>query len=156
MPSGTSSDLTLPELNVQDQVLPLQIDPQQKFSSPPPRYSEASLVKALEAEGIGRPSTYAAIIKTIQDRGYVEQVDRRFYATDKGQIVTEKLVVHFPKIMDLKFTSYMEDELDKIEERAVGPEKISLNSKATQLGVTIILVSTQHHNTIFAFLEAAL
>ncbi|MHC4236272.1 MAG: topoisomerase DNA-binding C4 zinc finger domain-containing protein, partial [Planctomycetota bacterium] len=65
---------------------------------------------------MGRPSTYAAIIQTIQGRGYVEQLDRRFYATDKGQIVTEKLIDHFPKIMDLKFTSYMEDELDKIEE----------------------------------------
>ena len=116
MPTGTSTDLILPEINVGAAVAPLQIDPQQKFSSPPPRYTEASLVKAMESEGIGRPSTYAAIIKTIQDRGYVEQVDARFYATDKGQIVTEKLVEHFPKIMDLKFTSYMEDELDKIEE----------------------------------------
>ena len=116
MSSGPNSDLILPELNVGAAVVPLQIDPQQKFSSPPPRYTEASLVKDLEAEGIGRPSTYAAIINTIQDRGYVEQIDRRFYATDKGQIVTEKLIEHFPKIMDLKFTSYMEDELDKIEE----------------------------------------
>ncbi|HUU84471.1 MAG TPA: type I DNA topoisomerase, partial [Phycisphaerae bacterium] len=111
-----SKDPVLPDLAAGQRVAPLQIDPQQKFTSPPPRYSEASLVKALEAEGIGRPSTYAQIIQTIQDRGYVEQMDRRFFATDKGQIVTEKLVKHFPRLMDVKFTSHMEDELDKIEE----------------------------------------
>ncbi|MHC4063192.1 MAG: type I DNA topoisomerase [Planctomycetota bacterium] len=116
MPSGPGNDLILPDLTVGAALAVLQVDPQQKFTSPPPRYTEASLVKALESEGIGRPSTYAAIIQTIQGRGYVEQLDRRFYATDKGQIVTEKLIDHFPKIMDLKFTSYMEDELDKIEE----------------------------------------
>ena len=114
--SPSNGDLILPEMAVGAPVAPLQIDPQQRFTSPPPRYTEASLVKSLEAEGIGRPSTYAQIIQTIQDRGYVEQIDRRFYATDKGQIVTEKLIQHFPKLMDIKFTSYMEDELDKIEE----------------------------------------
>ena len=116
--AGTSSneDVLLPRLEVGNAVAPLQIDPQQRFTSPPPRYTEASLVKALEAEGIGRPSTYAQIIQTIQDRGYVEQLDRRFHATDKGEIVTEKLIEHFPKLMDVKFTSFMEDELDKIEE----------------------------------------
>ncbi len=111
-----SADLILPELEVGMPVAPLDVDPQQQFTSPPPRYSEASLVKAMEAEGIGRPSTYAAIIQTIQDRGYVEQLDRRFFATDKGQIVTEKLIKHFPDIMNVKFTSHMEDELDKIED----------------------------------------
>lgn len=109
-------DVVLPELQSGRQLGPMQIDPQQQFTSPPPRYSEASLVQAMKAEGIGRPSTYASIIQNIQDRGYVEQIDRRLYATDKGIIVTEKLVEHFPKIMDLKFTSHMEEELDKIEE----------------------------------------
>ena len=66
--------------------------------------------------GIGRPSTYAAIISTIQDRGYVKQEKRAFYATELGTLVTEKLIEHFPKIMDVKFTSHMEDELDKIED----------------------------------------
>jgi DNA topoisomerase-1 len=94
----------------------LQIDPEQQYTSPPPRYTEAALVKKLEAEGIGRPSTYAAIIQTIQDRGYVELVDRKLHPTHRGEIVTKKLVEHFPKIMDVKFTSYMEEELDKIEE----------------------------------------
>lgn len=111
-----TTDVILPALEKGTQMSPLEIDPEQQFTAPPPRFSEASLVKSLEAEGIGRPSTYAAIIKTIQDRGYVEQVDRRFFATDKGEIVTEKLIEHFPKIVDVKFTSHMEDELDKIED----------------------------------------
>ncbi len=111
-----TDDVVLPELETGHEVTSIKLDPEQQYTSPPPRFSEASLVKALEAEGIGRPSTYAAIIQTIQDRGYVEQIDRRMYATDKGQVVTDKLIEHFPDIVDVKFTSYMEDELDKIEE----------------------------------------
>ena len=110
---------TLPALSVGQQVMPLELSPEQKFTAPPPRYTEASLVKALEAEGIGRPSTYAAIIKTIQDRGYVEQEDRKFYPTARGQLVTGKLVAHFPKVMDLRFTSHVEDDLDKIEDKHI-------------------------------------
>ena len=87
------------------------------FTKPPARYTEASLVKALEREGIGRPSTYASIITTIQDRGYVEQKDRKFHATDLGEVVTNKLDEYFPKIMDLAFTRHMEEQLDKIEEQ---------------------------------------
>ncbi|MCP4590008.1 MAG: type I DNA topoisomerase [bacterium] len=113
-PAG--DDLVLPELAKEQQVGVMQVDPQQQFTSPPPRFTEASLVQVLKAEGIGRPSTYASIIQNIQDRGYVEQLDRRLYATDKGIIVTEKLVEHFPKILDVKFTSHMEEELDKVEE----------------------------------------
>ncbi|MHC4445017.1 MAG: type I DNA topoisomerase [Planctomycetota bacterium] len=113
---ASNGEQILPEIKLAQNLWPFDIEPEQQFTSPPPRYNEASLVKRLEAEGIGRPSTYAAIIQTIQDRGYVEQIDRRLYATDKGQIVTEKLVDHFPKVMDIKFTSFMEDELDKIEE----------------------------------------
>ncbi|UCD27906.1 MAG: type I DNA topoisomerase [Planctomycetota bacterium] len=112
----SSSEQILPEMTLKQNLSPFDIEPEQQFTSPPPRYTEASLVKSLEAEGIGRPSTYAAIIQTIQDRGYVEQTDRRLFATDKGAIVTEKLMDHFPKVMDIKFTSFMEDELDKIEE----------------------------------------
>jgi DNA topoisomerase-1 len=93
----------------------LDLNPTQHFTQPPPRYNEASLVKALEKEGIGRPSTYAAIISKIQEREYVEQKERRFYATDTGMHVTDVLVEHFPKVMDLKFTSHMEEELDLIE-----------------------------------------
>jgi DNA topoisomerase-1 len=112
----SSDDQILPALEPGQRVGLLDVDLKQQFTSPPARYTEASLVKTLEAEGIGRPSTYAAIIDTIQSRGYVEQVDRRFAPTALGELVTEKLVQHFPKIMDVKFTSYMEDELDKIED----------------------------------------
>ncbi len=112
----SGDEQTLPPLQPGQVVAPLDISPKQSFTSPPPRYTEASLVKALEAEGIGRPSTYATIIQTIQDRDYVEQIDRRFFATAKGEIVTKKLLAHFPELMDIKFTSQMEEELDKIEE----------------------------------------
>jgi len=105
----------LPKLAEGDPLAPVAVDPTQRFTQAPPRYTEASLVKALEAEGIGRPSTYAAIIQTIQDRGYVEQIDRRFHATDLGMMVTDKLVEYFPDIFDVRFTARMEDELDEIE-----------------------------------------
>ncbi|UCE60025.1 MAG: type I DNA topoisomerase [Phycisphaerales bacterium] len=113
---SNGNELTLPPLDLGQQVSALQIDPQQQYTSPPPRYSEASLVKKLESEGIGRPSTYAAIIQTIQDRNYVDLADKRLFPTSRGEMVTEKLVEHFPRVMDVKFTSYMEEELDKIEE----------------------------------------
>jgi DNA topoisomerase-1 len=113
-PAGKQEDRLLPALAV-DQSLDLhELAPTQHFTQPPPRYSEATLVKALEKEDIGRPSTYAPIIQTIQDRGYVEQKERRFFATTLGMVVTDLLVEHFPKIMDLKFTAHMEDELDDI------------------------------------------
>lgn len=92
-------------------------DAEQHFTKPPARYNEASLVKALEKEGIGRPSTYASIISTIQDRGYVEQRDKKLYATDLGEIVTDKLNEYFPRVMDVAFTRHMEEQLDKIEEQ---------------------------------------
>jgi len=106
----------LPALDEGQQVAPADLTPTQHFTQPPPRYTEASLVKALEAEGIGRPSTYAGIIQTIQDRGYVEQLHRAFRPTDLGTVVTDKLVSHFPKVMDVRFTAHMEDQLDLIEE----------------------------------------
>ncbi len=116
--SGVASDdQLLPELNERQHVYSIEIAPDQSFTQPPPRYTEASLVKALEADGIGRPSTYANIIQTIQDRGYVEQVDRRFYATLLGQVVTDKLIQGFPRVMDIQFTANMESQLDAIEEQ---------------------------------------
>jgi DNA topoisomerase I len=96
----------------------------QHFTQAPPRYSEASLVKKLESLGIGRPSTYAAIISTIQERGYVNQEDRKFFATNLGEVVTDKLVLHFPKIMDAAFTSHMEDELDHVEDATTKSEAV--------------------------------
>ncbi|MBX3385812.1 MAG: type I DNA topoisomerase [Phycisphaeraceae bacterium] len=107
---------TLPKLEEQRPLHPFSIDAAQKFTSPPPRYSEASLIKALESEGIGRPSTYASIIQTIQDRKYVEQIERRLYATDLGEVVTDKLIEGFPRIMDVGYTREMEAELDKVED----------------------------------------
>lgn len=115
----SAEDQTLPSLTEGQAVFPLDIAPEQKFTSPSARFTEASLVKTLEAEGIGRPSTYAAIIQTIQDRGYVEQEDRKFHPTPRGEVVTDKLVAHFPRVMDVRFTSHVEDELDKIEEAHV-------------------------------------
>ncbi|MBN2212456.1 MAG: type I DNA topoisomerase [Sedimentisphaerales bacterium] len=107
----------LPHLEQEQNVFAIKTEPSQHFTTPPARYSEASLVKALEAEGIGRPSTYASIISTIQDRGYVEQIDKRFHPTDLGIVVTDKLNEHFPRVMDVAFTRHMEEQLDKVEEQ---------------------------------------
>jgi DNA topoisomerase-1 len=113
-PAGKQEDQLLPALAA-GQALDLHgLEPTQHFTQPPPRFTEATLIKALEKENIGRPSTYAPIIQTIQTRNYVEQKERRFQATDLGMLVTDLLVKHFPKIMDLKFTAHMEDELDDI------------------------------------------
>jgi DNA topoisomerase-1 len=111
---GKQEDELLPALSAGASLNLHALEPTQHFTQPPPRYSEATLVKALEKEAIGRPSTYAPIIQTIQDRGYVEQKERRFHATDLGMAVTDLLVKHFPKILDLKFTAHMEGELDDI------------------------------------------
>ena len=114
-PGGKQEDALLPALTVEPAAGPARPGRRrQHFTQPPPRYSEATLIKALEKENIGRPSTYAPIIQTIQDRLYVEQKERRFFATDLGMVVTDLLVKHFPKILDLKFTAHMEDELDDI------------------------------------------
>ena len=112
---GKQEDTLLPPLKERDPLDLLKLDPTQHFTEPPPRYNEASLVKTLEKEGIGRPSTYATIITKIQDRGYVEQKERRFFATESGMKVTDILVEHFPKVMDIHFTRHMEEELDQIE-----------------------------------------
>ncbi len=95
------------------------IEPRQHFTQPPPRFSEASLVKALEELGIGRPSTYASIISVILDRGYVEMEQRRFQPTELGEVVAKLLVRVFPNIFDVDFTSQMEGELDRVEEGEV-------------------------------------
>jgi DNA topoisomerase-1 len=116
-PAGKQEDATLPALNEQQKLDRLDLIASQHFTQPPPRYNEASLVKALEKEGIGRPSTYATIIHKITspERAYIEVKDRRFYATKIGKDVTDLLIEHFPKVLDLKFTSHMEEELDQIE-----------------------------------------
>ncbi len=104
----------LPEL-VEGQMLNLvDVIPTQHFTQPPPRFTEASLVKALEENGIGRPSTYAATLSTLVDREYITVDQRRLFPTDTGMVVTDLLVEHFPQIVDLKFTADMEEELDEI------------------------------------------
>jgi DNA topoisomerase-1 len=122
--STSSTEQQLPAMKVGQKVAVIDIRSEQHFTKPPARYSEAALVKALEKEGIGRPSTYATIISTIQDRKYVEQRDKKFYATDLGEVVTDKLSEYFPKIMDVAFTRFMEEQLDKIEDQALDWVKV--------------------------------
>jgi len=139
----SSSDPFIPQLKAGDPLGVVDIKADQHFTKPPPRYTEASLVKALEKEGIGRPSTYASIISTIQDRKYVEQIDRKFHATDIGEVVTEKLNEFFPRVMDIAFTRHMEQQLDTIEEQHLdwigvlkefyGPFKENLENATEQM-----------------------
>ncbi len=110
------AEARLPELRPDQVLRMLEVLPEQHFTQAPPRYTEASLVKTLEELGIGRPSTYASIISTIQDRGYVRLEDRRFVPEDVGYVVTDGLVQHFADIVDVNFTAQMEEELDEIAE----------------------------------------
>lgn len=108
------SDHVLPPMKVGEHVKLLKIHPEQHFTEPPPRYSEASLVKALEEHGIGRPSTYSSIISTLREREYVEMDNRRFIPTDIGKIVNRFLTKHFHRYVEYGFTARMEDSLDAI------------------------------------------
>ncbi len=114
--SKKEEDRVLPDFKEGDALRLAKLDPSQHFTKPTPRYSEASLVKELEKRGIGRPSTYAAIISTIQERGYVRTENRRFYAEKMGDIVTERLNESFAELMDYGFTADMEARLDQIAE----------------------------------------
>lgn len=107
-------DVVLPDLKVGDTLELQKLDPKQHFTKPTARYTEASLVKELEKRGIGRPSTYASIISTIQDRGYVHVENRRFFAEKMGDIVTDRLVENFSDLLDYGFTAKMEEQLDDI------------------------------------------
>jgi DNA topoisomerase-1 len=109
-------DVVLPDIKVGEKLDLLKVDPTQHFTKPPARFSEAALVKELEKRGIGRPSTYAAIISTIQDRGYARIEKKRFYAEKMGDIVTERLVENFHDLMDYSFTANMEESLDGVAE----------------------------------------
>jgi DNA topoisomerase-1 len=100
------------------------IESEEHWTSPPPRFNEASLVKALEEDGIGRPSTYAAIISNIQDRNYVEKIENRFIPTELGTVVCKMLVESFPDVMDIEFTARVEEMLDKIEEGEINWKKV--------------------------------
>jgi DNA topoisomerase-1 len=141
---NASEEATLPSMAEGDPVAAIHVDPAQNFTLPPPRYTEASLVKKLEAEGIGRPSTYAQIIQVIQQRKYAEKTRNRFYATDLGKVVTDKLIEAFPEIMEVGYTRDMEQQLDDIEEKHAdwvemlrsfyGPFKRSLDEAYKLLG----------------------
>jgi DNA topoisomerase-1 len=104
----------LPDVSVDDSIKILELFPEQHFTQPPPRYSDASLIRALEENGIGRPSTYAPIISTLRTRGYIIREKRRLLPTEIGETVNDLLVEHFPGIVDLGFTADMEAELDEI------------------------------------------
>ena len=116
-PTGDEEeDVLLPPLTVGEKLRLLDITPRQHFTEPPPRYTEASLVKTLEEKGIGRPSTYATILTTIQDREYVTRDQGKFRPTELGTVVTNMLVKHFEDIFDIQYTARMEEELDDVEE----------------------------------------
>ena len=117
-------DRQLPALEVGNKVVTKQIDPKQHFTQPPPRYTEARLVKTLEELGIGRPSTYAPTLDTIQKRGYVTLDNKRFIPTELGEIVTEVMREFFPEILDVEFTAKMEEDLDNVEEGQVNWVKV--------------------------------
>ncbi|ENB4340700.1 type I DNA topoisomerase [Vibrio parahaemolyticus] len=118
-PMGKNEDTILPAVQLGDKLSLESLDPKQHFTKPPARYTEAALVKELEKRGIGRPSTYASIISTIQDRGYVKVDQRRFYAEKMGEIVTDRLDDSFNDLMNYDFTARMEQKLDQIAEGEV-------------------------------------
>jgi DNA topoisomerase-1 len=122
--AADAADRLLPPLEVGDPVTLESVRPEQHFTQPPPRFSEASLVKELEELGIGRPSTYAAIMSTIVDRGYVEKKEARFFPTELGILVNGLLVESFPEIVSSDFTAKMEADLDHVEEGTVDWRKL--------------------------------
>ncbi|MFO0702694.1 MAG: DNA topoisomerase, partial [Candidatus Andersenbacteria bacterium] len=111
---AVSEETKLPVLAEGDKLEKEKVSGVQHFTQPPPRFSDASIVKAMEELGIGRPSTYAPTISTIQERGYVEKIEKKFQPTEIGTLVNDVLVKHFPQIVDLTFTSTMEEDLDKV------------------------------------------
>ena len=110
-----AEDKILPKMEEGDGLDLDKLDPTQHFTKPPPRYTEASLVKKLESEGIGRPSTYAPTISTVMNRGYIEKEAKLLKPTDLAMVVTDVLIEHFANIVDYKFTAEMEDKLDQVE-----------------------------------------
>ncbi|GIP33055.1 type I DNA topoisomerase [Paenibacillus sp. J2TS4] len=112
----TEEDRLLPPLRKDDVVEQIGIEPKQHFTQPPPRYTEARLVRTLEELGIGRPSTYAPTLETIQKRGYVALEDKKFIPTELGELIVELMEEFFPEILDVEFTANMEEELDHVEE----------------------------------------
>ncbi|NUM25713.1 MAG: type I DNA topoisomerase [Candidatus Buchananbacteria bacterium] len=114
-PTSTKENI-LPDISENQTVNLVELKPLQHFTQPPARYTEAALVKALEEYGIGRPSTYAPTISTVQERGYVEKEEKKLKPTEMAFLVNDLLVEHFPKIVDYQFTAHMEDDLDEVAE----------------------------------------
>lgn len=112
-------DGMLPSFKEGEAIEVQSVEPSQHFTEPPPRYTDATLVKALEADGVGRPSTYAPTLSTIQDRGYVEKIEKKYHPTEIGFVVNDLLVENFPEIVDIKFTSHIEEELDGVAEGSI-------------------------------------
>jgi len=138
-----TEEIILPELEKDERLDLEKIINEQHFTEPPARYNEASLIKILEEYGIGRPSTYAPTISTIQERGYVEKIDKRFHPQEIGILVNKLLVEHFPQIVDIEFTAKMEENLDEIAENKkewvpiikdfYGPFKKNLSKKDKEI-----------------------
>ena len=122
--NGEGQEGWLPDMTAGETLEVVALDPQQHFTQPPPRYTEASLVRVLEERGIGRPSTYAPTIETIKRRGYVKPINRRLHPTDLGKLVNDLLVEHFGDVMDYDFTAAMEEELDNVEEGRLDWQKV--------------------------------
>jgi len=140
------SGLNLPKLAADMALRLKELEPKQHFTQPPSRFSEASLVKELEENGIGRPSTYAAILSTIRDKGYVDLVKGSFHPNELGFIVNDLLVENFPEIFDVEFTARMEDKLDQVESAEIGALEIlsrfyePFQSKLTAAGDNMLSV----------------
>ena len=136
-------DETLPELKVNEEVIKKEINPKQSFTEPPPRYTEASLVKALEEKGIGRPSTYSPTITTILERRYIEKVQKQLMPTELGKVVNKLLVESFPDVINVAFTAKIEEEFDEVAEGKeqwkqvirdfYGPFKVTLDKVEKEL-----------------------
>ncbi len=112
----SEEDNMLPPLAEKEELKVIKLEPKQHFTQPPPRYTEATLIKTLEEKGIGRPSTYAPILDTIVSRGYVQKRQKQYYPTELGELVVDLLKEYFQEIIDIRFTANMEDKLDDIEE----------------------------------------
>jgi DNA topoisomerase I len=142
----------LPKLEKEMTLKLKELKPLQHFTEPPARYTDATLVKALEAEGVGRPSTYAPTLSTIQERGYVEKPDKKYVPTEIGTLVNDLLVENFPEIVDIKFTSHLEEEFDEIAEGKLawtevcsefyGPFKKNLNEKEASVEKQVEISTT--------------
>ena len=142
----------LPALSKNEKIIAKEINPLQHFTEPPARYTDATLVKALESYGVGRPSTYAPTLSTIQERGYVEKMEKKYHPTEIGFMVNDMLVEHFPEIVDVNFTAHIEEELDEIAQGQIpwtnvcaefyGPFKKHLTEKEAEVEKNIQISET--------------